>query len=227
MRAPLSRKPLGLMKRQVLLVLFTLFAGNAGAAPEDAFWRWFERNEARLFAFENNRAAVFRELYAELSRMNGDLTFEFGPVQTDGKRQFVISAGGIRSAFPSVESLFSKAPSLKRWVWVKFRPRRKPLNDIEFAGRRVRVEDVHYLLAKDEGKLGIVLFFDGYKEEPKHTFEQIGYLLLDEALGEYAVEMQVGFIEFQSRQSKYFAKANPLKELPDHFDQALGRSAAH
>jgi hypothetical protein len=42
---------------------------------------------------------------------------------------------------------------------------------------------------------------------------------LDEALGEYAVETQVGFVEFQSTDSKYFAQSAALAELPQHFDE--------
>jgi hypothetical protein len=70
-----------------------------------------------------------------------------------------------------------------------------------------------------------VLFFDGYNQNDKNTFGQIAYLFLDEALGEYAVEMQVGFIEYQSRQSKYFQQASPLVELPAHFDEFWAKKA--
>jgi hypothetical protein len=206
-------------------MVFTLFSRNAEAAPEDTFWQWFERNESRLFSFEANQEAIFDELGSEMGHVNSDLTFEFGPVLPNGKREFVISAGGIKSAFPAVEALYKKAPNLKRWVWVKYRPRRTPINDIEFGGKKILAKDVHYLLAKDGEKAGIVLFFDGYNENEKATFGQIGYLYLDEALGEYAVEMQVGFIEFQPRTSKYFAEALPLKKLPSHFDEFLSRRA--
>jgi len=114
--------------------------------------------------------------------------------------EFVISAGGIRAAFPAVYALYDNAPVLPRWTWVKFRPRRLPIHDVDFGGKKVRAEDVRYLLAKDGEKVGIVLFFDGYNEPQKATYGQIGYLFLDEALGEYAVETQVGFIEFHSRE---------------------------
>ena len=210
----------------LLLMAFTLFSANAKAASEDTFWKWFTKNEQRLFAFEANQEAIFDELGAEMQRVNGDLTFEFGPVLPNGKREFVISAGGIKSAFPAVEALYKKAPNLKQWIWVKYRPRRTPINDIAFGGKEISSDNVHYLLAKDENKIGIVLFFDGYNQNEKSIFGQIGYLLLDEALGEYAMEMEAGFIEFQSRESKYFSQASPLKELPSHFDEYLARRRA-
>jgi hypothetical protein len=112
---------------------------------------------------------------------------------------------------------------LKRWIWVKYRPRRESLADIEFGGRTVSAADVRYLMAKDGDKVGLLLLFDGYSEGEKNTFGQIGYLFLDESLGEYVVETQVGFIEFQSKESKYFAQSRPLKELAAQFDEYFGR----
>jgi hypothetical protein len=203
-------------------MVLSLFGFRAWASGEDAFWKWFAANEARLFSFESNQEAIFDELGARMKRVNAELTFEFGPVK-DGKREFVISAGGAKAAFPSVEALYDKAPSLPRWIWVKYRPRRLPINDLTYGGRSVKADDVRYLLAKDGDKVGIVLFFDGYSEKDKGTFGQIGYLFLDEALGECSVETQVGFIEFQGRDSKYFAQSHPLRELPAHFDEQVGR----
>ena len=205
-------------------MLFGLFGAKAQASPEGDFWKWFVSNEAQLFSWESDREATFDKLGAAMHRVNPDLTFEFGPV-ANGKREFVISAGGMKKAFPTVEALFASAPSLKRWKWTKFRPRRSSLSDIEFGGITVRASDVHYLLARDDPKVGIVLFFDGYNEKEKNTFGQIGYLFLDEALGEYVVEMQVGFIEFQSRKSKYFQEASPLVELSAHFDEFWAKKA--
>lgn len=64
-----------------------------------------------LFHFETDQEKTFDKLSAELKKANPDLTFEFGPVE-NGKREFVISAAGIKTAFPYVESLFNSAPKL-------------------------------------------------------------------------------------------------------------------
>jgi hypothetical protein len=205
-------------------MVLALLSTRASASGEEAFWKWFTANEPRLFSFEKNQEAIFDELGAQMKRVNADVTFEFGPVKND-KREFVISAGGAKAAFPSVEALYSKAPPLPRWVWVKFRPRRLPINDLKCGGKSVKADDVRYLLAKDGDKVGIVLFFDGYNEKEKGTFGQIGFLFLDEALGEYAIETQVGFIEFQAQDSKYFEQSHPLRELPAQFDSELGRKS--
>jgi hypothetical protein len=217
---------LGIMKRFLtvgLAMAFTLFGTLASAKGEDTLWKWFIKNEARLFTFEKDQEAIFDELHKRMMQVNEDLTFEFGPVQ-EGKREFVISAGGIKAAFPAVEALHGRAPSLPRWTWIKYRPRRTALNDLEYGGKAIKVADVRYMLARDGAKIGEVLFIDGYNEAEKDIFGQLGYLFLDEALGEYAIETQVGFIEFHGRDSKYFAKSHPLAELPGHFDELMGRT---
>lgn len=174
-----------------------------------------------MFAFENDRDAVFSDLREQLDKVHPDLTFEFGPIR-EGKREFVMSAGGIKSAFPFVEALHSKAPTLPRWAWVKYRPRRLQLNDLGYGGKSIRADDVRYLLAKDGHKIGVILFFDGYNEKEENIFAETGYLFLDEALGEYSVETEVGFIQFMGRDSDYFVQSLPLRELAAHFDKQLG-----
>lgn len=207
--------------RALLLMAISLFSAFTQATPESDFWKWFEKNESRLYANERDRETLFNELDAQLTKVNPDLMFEFGPVMPNGKRDFVVSAGGIKKAFPSVEALVSKAPSLGRWHVIKFRPRRNTLNDLKYDGLHVGVDEVRYLLAKDGEKAGIVLFINGYSKERHSVFGNIGYLFLDEALGEYAVETQVGFIEFQDYESKYLPKSSPLTELPSHFDEYM------
>lgn len=203
---------------------FSLVGSKMPASPEEEFWTWFTAHEARLFAFESDREAVFDALGEQLSRVNDHLTFEFGPIE-NGRREFVISAGGIKAAFPAVEALYSKAPPLQRWIWVKFRPRRLPINDLVYQGKTVRADDVRYLMAKakDGEKVAMLLFFEGYNDAEKTIYGQIGYLLLDEALGEYAVETWVGFIEFQAPDSRLFDRSRPLYELPPEFDAFLAR----
>jgi hypothetical protein len=98
------------------------------------------------------------------------------------------------------------------------------VNDLNYGGKSIKADAVRFLLTKDDDKVGIVLFFEGYNEKEKGVFGQIGYLFLDEALGEYSVETQVGFIEFRGRDSQYFAQSHPLKELPQHFDEQVGHT---
>ncbi len=77
--------------------------------------------------------------------------------------------------------------------------------------------------SEDDEKLGIILFFKDYKEAEKNIWGNIGFLMLDQALGEYDVETKVGFIEFHSKKSKYYYNSFPLSELTKRFDNYFNK----
>jgi hypothetical protein len=195
------------------------------AAPEQQFWKWFQKNEDRLFNFEKDRERVFSQLTSEMQQVQESLTFEFGP-KVEGKREFVISADGIKKAFPAVERLYASAPKLQRWVFVKFRPRRSPM-DIEFEGIKVKVEDVFCSIEPDGKKAGVNLFFKGYKSDQKTQYTGIAFLMLDQALGEYDVETKVGFIEIHDFAEKSILEKKPLQEVTKIFDDFWKFNAAN
>jgi len=195
---------------------------KANASVEADFWQWFQKNGDMLFNFEKDRENTFDKLSLALSKVDPELTFEFSPIRENGKREFVISAGGIKKSFPSVELLFNSAPEFKSWTIIKFRPRRTPLNDLTFGGVSIKSDDVYYNIYKDEDKLGIVLFFENYSEEEHATYGNIGFLFLDETLGEFDVSTKLGFIEFHNKNSEYFNGAKPIKELADQVDAFYG-----
>ena len=184
------------------------------------FWSWFLANENRLYEFEADQEELFDDLASRLNAVDSNLTFEFGPPE-DGVREFVISAAGIKDAFPEVEALHAAAPSLERWRVTKFRPRRSPINDIEIGGKTIRARDVRYCLFKDGDKLGIILMIDGYNEAQEFLFKNFAYLFLDEAIGEFDVETKMGFIIVESHESKYFERSSPITELAAHFDSSF------
>ncbi len=201
------------------MLIFSLFNSQANASAEGSFWKWFQKNDAMIFNFEKDTERTFDKLSEALAKVDPELTFEFGPILDDGKREFVISAGGIKSSFSSVEALFNSAPELKNWVIVKFRPRREILNELSFSGVTVKSEDVYYNLYKDEEKIGVVLFFDSYSEKEHDIYGNLGYLFLDEAMGEYDVETKLGFIEFHNKSSEHFNGARKIKELAVQVDE--------
>jgi hypothetical protein len=189
------------------------------------FWNWFIDHESELFNFdperEVQRERLFDEIASELQKIDPDLSFEFGPNGTP-RREFVISASRIHRAFPAVVSLAEAAPPLARWQVIAFRPRRTPINIVEIRGKRVDPRDVQFSL-RDNGKMaGVYLFIPGFRENDL-DFKQIGYLLLDEALGEYDVESRLGLIKIFSPQTPTDGDRHPLADLPIHFDQLVSR----
>jgi hypothetical protein len=143
------------------------------------------------------------------------LTFEFGP-EENGRREFVVSADGIREAFPEVERLYAAAPSLPRWKFIKFRPRRTP-SDVTYEGLRIRAASV-VVEAKAAGQLAdLTVFIPGYTQTAHNQYATIMYLLLDEALGEYDVETRVGKVNIESA-TNASKQACSLEALPRTVD---------
>jgi len=207
------------MKHSFVLLLsvlagFALSCKRAQATPED-FWKWFQSNEDRLFNFEKNREQTFDMLGAEMHKLNPSLTFEFGPIE-DGRREFVISADGIKEAFPQVEALYAAAPYLPRWKFVRFRPRRKPI-DVKYGGASVRAASVTVQLVQNGQVADVTVFIPNYSEADRKAFVAIAFLLLDGALGEYDVEMRVGQINVDAT-PKAQAQTSSLQDLPKTFD---------
>lgn len=187
---------------------------------QEEFWNWFREHEQELWDFEKDRERIFDELASELRKVDADLTFEFGPKSP--RREFVVSAGGIRRAFSAVSSLVAAAPTLDRWRVMGFRPRRSPLNVIEFQDKRVHPNEVQFSLLDDGKTPGIYLFIPGYKEGDA-TLKQIGYLLLDDALGEYDVESSLGLVKMFSPETATEGERYPFPKLPTQFDQLISQ----
>jgi hypothetical protein len=186
--------------------------------PQVKFWKWFEANGTRLLDFEKDQDRLFENLRAELHKVHPDLTFEFSG-KNDGAREFVISADGNKGAFPMVIALADAAPSLPNWKIIKFRQPRE-FTKINFQGLEVGAEQVQFTIEPDGDKVGVTLFIDGYVEsDPQYKI--IGFLLLDACLGEYDVEMNVGFIEFKTAAEESALPKLPLTELPNVFSQLV------
>lgn len=189
---------------------------------QQEFWKWFIEHEKELFevdpGLEAERERIFSLLASELQRIDPNLTFEFGPNKP--KREFIISAGGIKQAFPMVTSLVNSAPPFHRWQVIAFRPRRMFATVVEFQGKRVDPKDVQFSLLDNGGMAGLYLFIPNFKEDDA-GFKQIGYLLLDETLGEYDVETRLGLIKMFKPETPTNGRRYPLSDLANRFDQLI------
>jgi len=208
------------MKR-VFVLLFSLLAAflfsctRAKTTPEQDFWNWFKTNEDMLFNFDKDSERTFDRLGTEMHKLNPSLTFELGPVE-DGKREFVISADGIREAFPEVEALYATAPSLPRWKFIKFRPRRKPM-DVSYGGVSVQAGSVTVQLSRNGRLADLTVFIPSYSEPKREAYTAIAFLLLDGTLGEYDIETRVGQVRVDAT-PKSTLETFSLATLPRPFD---------
>jgi len=194
------------------------------AAEHETFWTWFSDHEDELHSFdchdESAREKIFDQLASAMQSVHPNLTFEFGPNET--KREFVISAAGIRSAFSAVIDLVKAAPPLDRWQIIPFRPRRSPVSTVQINDKWVDPKNVEFTLLDNGVNAGIYLFLPGFKNDDS-DLRQIGYLLLDEALGEYDVETKLGLIKILAPETSAQGNRYPLSQLPASFDRLVAR----
>ncbi|MEB2268131.1 hypothetical protein LAV77_25300 [Priestia megaterium] len=171
---------------------------------EKEFWSWFEKNSEDYFQLdEKNYDLLFNKLGLQLSKYHKDLTFEFSLEMNQGKREFIISAEGMVSAFPAVIKLVEEAPSLEKFNVVAFRQRQNSEQEIYFEDIVLNTEDIFFTYREDKQLdcLDIVIYIKGYSEE-NDQFIAATFIMLDSLIGEYDVGVKLGEINFEPYQEE-------------------------
>jgi hypothetical protein len=182
-------------------------------SKERLFWDWFSEKSDEYFSFENDQDRLFEELTTELHELDENLGFEFSNILENGKREFIISACGIKSSFPAVSNLVINSPSLPKWTIIAFKqPHLDCCTTIIVHDLEIDITDVFFLFTKSNGLFDIELHMRGYEE----TEEWVdgAFLLLDQAIGEYATEMKIGEIIFKKLKESNIPNLYPITELP-------------
>lgn len=196
------------------------FSKSPFESREAQFWRWFRDHEDALFAFERDQRSTLAALAAALDTVHPDLTYEIGPTH-DRVRELVLSAGGLRRAFPVVVALADAAPPLPRWRVTKFRPRRSIVSDLAFGTMSLKSSQVAVAAELEGDRVALGVFIDGFTPTKDHHYEQMAYLMLDDALGEYDMETKVGTVEFFALHEPRDASLRTLDELGSVVDRLI------
>jgi hypothetical protein len=187
------------------------------------FWKWFRAHEDEIFYFDADREKVFDRLAARMGRVHRNLTFEFSSV-CDGRREFVVSAGGITQAFSEVIALVREAPELPRWQIIAFR-QRKDMPVIHCGGKSLQRDEVFVDYTLNGDKIDLTVFVPGLANGSANDItglKTIGYLLLDATIGEYDVETKIAGIEFVDSSSFPEKRRMRLLQLPAVIDSLPG-----
>lgn len=185
---------------------------------EQKFWDWFSSRSADYFDFEQNQEELFDELHRRLAKVNPELCFEFSSI-CEGKREFVISAGGIQAAFPAVKKLVAAAPSFSVWEIIAFRQRKEFGFIIVYGTCELNPEHIRFHAQADGSHVGLTLFVKHLDPENNDVATAL-YLSLDSLLGEYDVETKIGYIELlPDEQSVCYENVQPLTELTSAVDK--------
>ncbi|MDO8490362.1 MAG: hypothetical protein Q7S47_03015 [bacterium] len=197
-------------------------------SKEQKFWDWFSANLERYFNFDyqnlETRAAVeesFDKLSDQLKKVHTHLCFEFGRVGDDGRREFILSVGGIRDALPAVEKLMKACPEgiLSQWDIQGFKPRMSLDLCLGFGDVVLNVDMLSFKPFEDrDAKLiGLEIYVAGIEVDDR--IKSACFLFLDNALGEYDVATKIGFVEIKPQTELGDEQSIAFRELPDLIDR--------
>ena len=173
--------------------------------------------------------AEFEYVATLLQRVHPDLCLVVGR-PSSVRPEIVISAGGIREAFPAVRAVVDAAPAevRARYDVVAFRPRvPDPENlRIRVKGQGLGANDIHFDVRRhraDATRCDLIVHVPGYMDAfpadslANRPVVEAVFLLLDHLVGEWAVEEQIGAIDWHSLTD---ATGLPtLVALPGYLDQ--------
>lgn len=181
-----------------------------------AFWSWFTSHSAEIATIERGDEPIADALHEELKKVRSELTFELGPRMVP--RELIVSADGLREAFPAVASLVAAAPAMSGWKAIAFR-QRKPGFVLEYDGVKLSADDVRMTTSPEpSGKTAVELYVAGLTPANKKKMEGACLLLLDATLGEYDVETRLGVIDIDAPPPSGAHGMKPLSELPAIID---------
>lgn len=162
------------------------------------FWHWFQQASNKFYHLEeNNPQELFSTLGLKLTHIHPDLSFEFSGIKENKKREFVITANGMRAAFPFVIKLVEEAPLMEDWDIIAFRQRKSGYNDVTIGPFTLSADDISFDYDLNDDKIDVVLYIDEYQGES--IYGNAVFLILDRLLGEFDVETKLGRIDLQNK----------------------------
>ncbi len=185
-----------------------------------AFWNWFKENERFFTSIKSADDEIANELKKRLELLHENLTFEIGGWSENQKGDFIISAGGMKDAFPAVQKLVKSAPELQYWTVIPFVPPTPEEHlcsgtvHMEYDGVTVEVsigDDFFFRWEQDGKKIGVELHIRNY--EKHNAWDSVTFVVLDHLLGEYDVVTQLGWIELVALEEKNRDRVLPILEL--------------
>lgn len=164
-------------------------------------------------------AKLLKALKTELGRIDQALTYEFSNVE-NGIKEFVISADGVITSFPSVKRLAASAPPLPNWKVTAFRQRAGTGLEFEMGGLRLSAADIWFRVQElPAGGVAVTYFVRGLTPENLRSLATAVVVLADAAVGEYDAVMKIrGASWVTLPEDPASAGLKPFEELPRCID---------
>ncbi|MEW6469166.1 MAG: hypothetical protein AB1458_09590 [Bacteroidota bacterium] len=167
----------------------------------DLFWKWFCENQNNYLQVNQKegqeREQLLNMFLEKLHRYHPHLFFEMGG-RSDTESELIITAEGIKDYFPAVELLVSRAPRLKGWNIIAFKPPMGTEFRIEIGGHQFEPGKIIFIPLDNKEQpsaVGIQVCYPQYTEENKNIFIQGTYLILDVILGEKSTTLDIDYLD--------------------------------
>ncbi len=185
----------------------------------DDFWAWFKENEKNIWLnIEKDSDEIVREIDRQIKMINDDIAFEIYFEINDGKRDFVISADGIKDIFPEVLKLKDKAPKFHRWNIIAFRPRTNQKDQcIEIDNLCLDYDKIFFKHNFNSIPFDIDVYIKGY-DGKDNRYVHGYFLLLDTLIGEYEAVTAIRNTQiypYQPELRPYLTKFIKLRDIID------------
>ena len=171
------------------------------------FWTWFANPDGQqvmagvLSADGKSSESAQKALSESLQRVSADLVWGVGGGnESDPRMVFEISAGGLSSLATEVMALVDAAPEFTNWKIVAFK---QPQPDFAVSiGHGLESIDSNtvkvWATPQGDGHYDLQVFLPVPADFPAKMLPEVGFIMLDHVLGEYAVMTRIGDLKFQS-----------------------------
>ncbi len=179
---------------------------KSSSDPINEFWTWFASAAPTLDLMKPNSQ---QEIGRRLSKIKQGLVWGGSPGQNGKPTKFEICAGGSRDLIPVVKAVVDAAPQIPNWEFVAFRQPSKTFT--MRAGSQTITPDVVFWM--DKGRSSGLVDITVYVPLPdENARENLGFIALDHAVGEFLVMTRLGKIQFEEA-SRRPPDSRPLTEL--------------
>lgn len=188
------------------------------------FWDWFKKNNAKYFFLnqiddEEEREKLLNEFMEQLHKYSEKLFFEIGG-HPDETQDLIITAEGNMDYFAKVEELVNKAPQIKNWNIIAFKPPVDSNFVTEYNGVKIDPLKAWFMPLENKNapkQLGLKIYTLDYSPSRNNDYLTAAYIALDSLLGEKSSALNVQHVEVAELLNDFQKeKLISLSQLPQY-----------
>lgn len=162
-----------------------------------AFWRWFEAEEADIRAGIADNTFEPDATHAAMEEVSPHLSWEYCPVPDAGCEGFAVSSAGDPALRFLAERLVQAAPALPHWRFFTSKQSGEGAVQLGVGDHVIDFEELRFACELDLDKecIHVSVHHGSFAEIPEEVCHQAIFIALDTALGEDVVELWLGAIE--------------------------------